>query len=171
MIGPFLSEGRRPHSDGARRNVTLHHQVALRNHVIGMCRYTSLSWLQQDVAAPHTASATVQLIQKHFGMQLAQHCALRSARPWPASFPDISPNFLLWGHLIGLSYKRNLQTPTAAKEVSESRSMSRIRRHMQKTMKILRWQADTSFTRNERHVKYVLLRLISGNCIVQMHVE
>ena len=126
----FVRGPRQPYSDGERRNVTLHHQVAPRNHVVRACRYTRLSWRQQDIATRHTASATIQLIQKHFGMYVSSR---NTEHRWPANFPDISPpNFLLWGHLKGLSHKRSLQNHNAVEEVSVSCCTSRIRRHVQK---------------------------------------
>ena len=126
----FVQGPREPHTDGERRNVTLHHQVAPRNHAVWAYRYTRLYWLQQDIATPHTVSAAIQLIQKHFGMHVSSR---NTEHRWPANFPDISPpNFLLWGHLKGLSHKRSLQNHNAVEEVSGSCCTSRIRRHVQK---------------------------------------
>ena len=38
----FVQGPREPHTDGERRNVTLHHQVAPRNHAVWALRYTRL---------------------------------------------------------------------------------------------------------------------------------
>ena len=146
MIRPCFVQGpRQPHYDGERRNVTLHHQVAPRNHAVWAYRYTRLSRLQQDIATPHTASATIQLIQKRFGM----HVSSRSAEHrWPANFPDIGPlNFLLWGHVKGLStrgaYKVLTQLRRSVGAAARAGSVDTCR----KAIKILRRRADLSFAK------------------------
>ena len=129
FVGPrhdwtILFEGRVNHTPS-----TLHHQVAPRNHAVWAYRYTHLSSLQQDITTPHTASANIQLIQKHFGMRVSSR---NTEHRWPANFLDISPpNSLLWGHLKGISHKRSLQNPNSV-EVNGSCCTSRIRPHVQK---------------------------------------
>ena len=91
---------------------------------------------------------------------------------WPVNFPDISPpNFLLWGHLKGLSHKRSLQNPNAFEEVSGSCSTSRIRRHVRKNNQDPPAASRSEFRKKGRHVEYVLPRLRNGNDIVQTPVE
>ena len=111
-----------------KRNVTP--SSGPRNCAVWACRYMRIAWLRQDIATPHTAFATIQLIQKHFRMHVSSR---NTEHRWPANFPDISPpNFLLWGHLKGLSHKRSLQNPIAVEEVSGTCCTSWVRRHVQK---------------------------------------
>lgn len=61
-------------------------------------------WFQQDNATPHTANATLALLNSLFGPRVIS----RDPR-WPPRSPDLSPNdFWLFGHLKDVVYREGV---------------------------------------------------------------
>ena len=143
----FVQGPREPHTDGERRNVTLHHQVAPRNHAVWAYRYTRLYWLQQDIATPHTVSAAIQLIQKHFGMHVSSRNTEHRWQPtFLTSVHQTSCYGVTWrGYRTRGAYKIITQLRRSVGAAARAGSVDTCR----KTIKILWRRVDLSFAKKE----------------------
>ena len=66
-------------------------------------RSTRKEWFQQDGATPHTARATLNLLEKTFAERVI---LMKTDFKWPPHSPDLNPlDFFLWGFFKDRVYR------------------------------------------------------------------
>jgi hypothetical protein len=70
-------------------------------------------WFQQDGSTAHRARGSMGVLREMFPGRLI---SLRGDIPWPACSPDLAAcDFILWGHLKAVVYKRRSRTTDEVK--------------------------------------------------------
>ena len=104
VIGPFFFEDR----DGNTTTINKDRYISVLQKfwraLLKKCADTlHQQWMQQDGATPHTARTSLEWLSGHFDARIISR---RSAIPWPAHSPDLTPlDFFLWGELKSRVYE------------------------------------------------------------------